>query len=189
MSAESFSDGKLRLPREATGRLPHRDGFLVAAGQLGNGIEAAERINDITGTLELIHSPIMPKEFGSTSPKSLSWRKNLDAGKYGWMANNRPDSDEAVRFRLRSLRYLIAGDNQSAFAAKLHIEPKRWNNLERYAPLSKDVAFKIVQTWPDITLDWLWRGRDEHLTVKRQRELDEAGKALISAERSETSDG
>lgn len=96
----------------------------------------------------------------------------------GSMIETRPDSNEAVRFRLRCLRYLMAGDNQSAFAAMLGIDPKRWNHFERYAPLSKDVAFKIVQKWPDLSLDWLWRGREDHLTVKRQRELAEAACAL-----------
>jgi len=96
----------------------------------------------------------------------------------------RPDSDKAIAWRLKCLRYLVAGGNQSAFAAQLGIDVKRWNNFERGIPLSKEVAFMIVKKWPDLSLDWLWRGLDDHLTVKRQRELAEAGNALISADRS-----
>lgn len=105
------------------------------------------------------------------------------------MVNSRPDSNESIAWRLKCLRWAIAEDNQTRFAAQLNIDPKRWNNFERGIPLSKDVALKIVQTWPDISLDWLFRGLDDHLTVKRQRELAEAGKALTSAVRSNTKVG
>jgi hypothetical protein len=71
------------------------------------------------------------------------------------------------------LRKLIAGDSQMAFAVRLGIQANRWNNLERGFPLSKDVALKIVQTFPDITLDWLFLGRTEGLTQRRARELEE----------------
>lgn len=128
----------------------------------------------------------MPKLFGSARSKFRSWRKNLDAGKLKGMADERPDSQESIAWRLKCLRWAIARDNQTRFAAHLNIDAKRWNNFERGSPLSKDVALKIVQAWPDISLDWLFRGLDDHLTVKRQRELVEAAKALTSAVRSET---
>jgi hypothetical protein len=96
------------------------------------------------------------------------------------MEPQRLDTNEAIAWRLKCLRYAVSRDNQSHFAAHLGIEPKRWNNLERGYPLSKDVALKIVQRWPDLTLDWLFRGRDEHLEVWRQREIIDAGKALTS---------
>jgi hypothetical protein len=47
-------------------------------------------------------------------------------------------------------------------------------------PLSKEVAILIVKKFPDITLDWLYLGNPRGLTVKRQQELDEAGKANIA---------
>jgi hypothetical protein len=105
------------------------------------------------------------------------------------MKDWRPDSNEAIAWRLKCLRYAIAGDNQSAFAAQLGIDVKRWNNFERRSPLSKDVALKIVQRWPDLSLDWLFRGIEDHLSVRRQRELVAAGNALISPDRSETKVG
>lgn len=98
-------------------------------------------------------------------------------------------SNDATAWRLKCLRKAVSGDNQTAFAARLGIEPNRWNNMERGSALSKDVAFMIVREFPDITLDWLFRGLDDHLTVRRQRELAEAGNALTSAGRSRTSVG
>lgn len=129
------------------------------------------------------------KKFRNASPKLLPWRKNLGAVKMNAMENWRDDSGEAIAWRLKCLRYAIAKNNQTAFAIQLGIDPKRWNNFETRSPLSKDVALKIVQKWPDLSLDWLFLGRDGHLTVKRQRELIEAGNALTSAPRSETKVG
>lgn len=89
-----------------------------------------------------------------------------------------PDSNEAVSERLRLLRLVKSeGASQTAFAATLKIETKRWNNLERGYPLSKEIAFTIVRRFPDVTTDWLWFGREDGLPVKLQRELAEAGKA------------
>jgi hypothetical protein len=105
------------------------------------------------------------------------------------MSDWRPDSNEAIAWRLKCLRYAIAKNNQSAFAAQLGIDPKRWNNFERRTPLSKDVALKIVQRWPELSLDWLFRGIDDRLPVWRQRELAEAGNALTSLPRSQTKAG
>jgi hypothetical protein len=85
----------------------------------------------------------------------------------------REDSAEAIAKRLQLLRRMEAGDNQVVFAHRLGIERSRWNNLERGYPLSKDVALRIVQTWPDITLDWLFLGRTEGLTRRRAAELEE----------------
>ena len=98
--------------------------------------------------------------------------------------SDHPESTEATAWRLKCLRYSVAGTNQTRFAGILGIEPKRWNNLERGHPLSKEVAFLIIRRWPDISLDWLFRGKDDHLTVKRQRELADAGNAMTSADRS-----
>ena len=116
----------------------------------------------------------------------LWWQKFLGTGKSSGMADGSKQSNEATAWRLKCLRKAVSGDNQSAFAVRLGIEPNRWNNMERGSPLSKEVAFLIVKQFPDITFDWLFRGLDDHLTVKRQRELAEAGKALTSAVRSNT---
>lgn len=100
------------------------------------------------------------------------------------MRNPRPDTNEAVAARLKLLRKTVSGESQTAFAAQLGIETKRWNNFERATPLSKEVAFLIVKKFPDVTLDWLWLGIEGGLPVRFQRELAEAGKATTSPKRS-----
>lgn len=100
------------------------------------------------------------------------------------MGNLRPDSNEAVAERLKLLRQVMSGGSQTSFAAKLGIETKRWNNFERGTPLSKEVAFLLVQKFPDVTLDWLWLGIETGLPVRLQRELREAvGNATTSPTR------
>ena len=102
------------------------------------------------------------------------------------MAHVRAESNEAVAARLRLLRTVVSGESQTAFAAALGIEVKRWNNFERGLPLSKEVAFLLVNKFPDVTLDWLYLGNENGLSVRRQRELVEAGKATTAPPRSKS---
>jgi|GEM_PF-3431713 len=105
------------------------------------------------------------------------------------MRNIRPESNEAVSERLKLLRAVVSGGNQAAFAAKLGIEYRRWNNFERATPLSKEVAFLIVKKFPNVTLDWLWLGKTDGLSVAFQRELEAVGNAMTASERSKARAG
>ena len=113
-------------------------------------------------------------------PKDLVGEKTWKRARYARMADD-PESNEAVAERLRLLRSLISGDSQTAFARVLEIDVKRWNNFERGHSLSKDAAFKIVRKFPNVTLDWVYRGKTDGLPVRLQRELEDAvGKATTS---------
>lgn len=113
-------------------------------------------------------------------PKVLVGKKVWNEAALNAMAAY-PESRDAVSERLKLLRKVVSGDNQTAFSARLGIEVKRWNNFERGSPLSKEVAFLIVKKFPNVTLDWLWLGRTDGLPVRFQRELEEAGKGNTSA--------
>ncbi len=78
------------------------------------------------------------------------------------MAGTADDDDVAIR--CRALTKLYAGGNSRKFAEEIGAEPTRWNGIENSGALSKDVAFKIVHRWPEVSLDWLWRGRDDAYT-------------------------
>mgnify|MGYP001601771837 CR=1 FL=1 len=90
------------------------------------------------------------------------------------------ESSEVAR-RLATLRRVVAGESQTAFALQVGIEVKRWNNFERGLPLSKDAAIMLVRKFPGLTLDWLFLGIEDGLPIKLQRELTEAGKASTPA--------
>lgn len=89
-----------------------------------------------------------------------------------------PTDNSEVAHRLSVLRQAVAGENQTAFAIRLGIEVKRWNNFERGFSLSKEIAFLLVQKIPGVTLDWLWLGNESGLPLKLQMELAEAEKLV-----------
>ena len=62
------------------------------------------------------------------------------------------------------------GDQQK-FAELLGVDRGRWNNIECGAPLSKEMALRIVRKFPGVTLDWLFLGRTEGLTAEMARML------------------
>lgn len=90
-----------------------------------------------------------------------------------------PELDAAQRLIL--IRMAEGEDNQAAFAQRLGIEPRRYNNFERGLPLSKDVAFKLVKAIPGLTTDYVWLGNMGGLTVELRRRLTAAARKLAQA--------
>lgn len=62
--------------------------------------------------------------------------------------------------RLRVLRCALFDEPSSGFARRLKVSPQRLGNMENGFPLSIDVANKIRQVAPGITLDWLYHGEE-----------------------------
>ena len=65
---------------------------------------------------------------------------------------------------------------QQAFANFLSVDRGRWSNVECGAPLSKEMALRIVRKFPGVTLDWLFLGRPEGLTAEMALALSEPSK-------------
>jgi len=87
---------------------------------------------------------------------------------------NFPGSDESKRARrLREAMGFNGRGGQQAFANFLGVDRGRWNNVECGAPLSKEMALRIVRKFPGVTLDWLFLGRTEGLTAEMARALSE----------------
>ena len=93
------------------------------------------------------------------------------------MLSRFPGSDESKRaHRLREAMGFNGRGGQLAFAEFLGIERGRWNNVECGAPLSKEMALRIVRKFPGVTLDWLFLGRTEGLTAEMALALSEPSK-------------
>ena len=93
------------------------------------------------------------------------------------MVSRFPGSDESKRARrLREAMGFNGRGGQQAFAEFLGIERGRWNNVECGAPLSKEMAVRIVRKFPGVTLDWLFLGRTEGLTAEMALALSEPSK-------------
>lgn len=75
--------------------------------------------------------------------------------------------------RLRRLRKAYSFETSTAFAAFLDISVQRWNAFENGAPLSREVAFRLVQKFSGLSLDWLYFGKTEALPLELARRLGE----------------
>jgi transcriptional regulator with XRE-family HTH domain len=88
------------------------------------------------------------------------------------VVSNFSGSDESKRARrLREAMGFNGRGSQQKFAELLGVERGRWNNVECGAPLGKEMALRIVRKFPGVTLDWLFLGRTEGLTVEMAHAL------------------
>jgi len=84
-----------------------------------------------------------------------------------------PERDEPLSDRLKRLRVAMGYESQGAFAALLGLSAPRWNNVENGLPMSRDIAFRLVQKCPGLTLDWLYFGKPDGLPLELARRLGE----------------
>jgi DNA-binding XRE family transcriptional regulator len=75
--------------------------------------------------------------------------------------------------RLLRLRQALGIPTQTAMAVALGIKVSRWNNFERGAPLSLDVAIRICRRFPGVTTDWLFFGNPAGLPLELAKRLGE----------------
>jgi transcriptional regulator with XRE-family HTH domain len=81
---------------------------------------------------------------------------------------------ETVQGRVKRLRVAHGLHSQQAMAAYLGVSFNRWNNVERGLPLGHDLAVVLCQRFPGLTLDWLYFGRSEGVSLDLARRLGEA---------------
>jgi transcriptional regulator with XRE-family HTH domain len=84
-------------------------------------------------------------------------------------------SPQAVR--LRRIRTHIAGDSQTEFAKRLGISLSRWNNIENGVPLGRDVAFRLVNAIPGLTLDYIYFGKPGGISYDLWVKLEQSSEA------------
>lgn len=80
-----------------------------------------------------------------------------------------PDAPHAQR--LRTLQAVLGFETAASFAGFLGISAPRLSNVENGAPLGKDIAFRIAQKVPGMTLDWLWFGKPDGLPLHLAQKL------------------
>ena len=91
------------------------------------------------------------------------------------------DSDVAERVRL--LWRAEGFETSAAYAAHIGVSPNRLYNVERGSPLGKDMAIKMVQGTPGLSLDWLWFGRTDTIPLELRRRLEMAARGRSAATR------
>ena|SRR5580765_6061001 len=81
--------------------------------------------------------------------------------------------NKTVGKRLRRLRKALGYRHANTFAFFLGIPASRWGNLENGYPLSKDVMFLLMQKVSGLSLDWLFFGKTDGLSVRLGQRLEE----------------
>lgn len=151
------------------------------------GLPPRASITSLVVVRKSVIGRIISKDFGYTSPPvtQIVFLAKFFGKVHSKTMPNRisPLDNSQVAHRLQLLRIAVSGNNQSAFAARLGIEPRRWNNFERGSPLSKEIAILLAQKIPGVSLDWLYLGKVEALPFALQRELELAGNVTKSADR------
>lgn len=80
---------------------------------------------------------------------------------------------DEIPYRLKQLRVLLEFETQQQMADFLDVPFNRYNNVERGAPLSHDLAVRICQKVPGMTLDWLYFGKTDGLPLGLAKRLGE----------------
>jgi hypothetical protein len=129
----------------------------------------------------------IPTFLENARPSYSHLENNLDETTTSGMSPADTDNldNAAIARRLRALRHHVSGSGHGSradFAARTKIEYKRWNNYERGFPIRRDAAIHLVKTIHGLTLDWIYLGRQDGMPARLQRELEDAGKAVILSE-------
>ena len=80
----------------------------------------------------------------------------------------------AYKQRLRLLREITSGANQTEFAARLGVAFKRWANYERGYPVPRETAFLIMEKFPGISVEWVWFGMMGNLSSYYREKIEAA---------------
>jgi transcriptional regulator with XRE-family HTH domain len=82
-----------------------------------------------------------------------------------------PAANQPIPKRLRALRGAEGIATAKEFAEKLGVSPNRYGNIEAGSSLSIEIALLIVEAVPGVTLDWLYNGKEDGLTLSLRQRL------------------
>lgn len=82
-----------------------------------------------------------------------------------------PRLDQERADRLTALRKAFGYETAVGFAIFLGVSKQRYGHVERGKPLGIDLAQMIVRKLPGVSLDYLYNGRAEGLSLELARRL------------------
>jgi DNA-binding XRE family transcriptional regulator len=91
------------------------------------------------------------------------------------------ESKEAIAARLEVTRLALGFATQAALSKAVGsgITPQRWNNYESGRDrLALNVALAICRKFPQVSLDWLYRGDKSVLRVAFSAAIDDAERVV-----------
>jgi len=83
-------------------------------------------------------------------------------------------ANDPIPKRLRELRKAEGYDTAKEFAVMLGETPSRYGNIEAGSGLSIAIAQLIVEKVPGCSLDWLYNGKEDGLSVSLRNRLADA---------------
>jgi transcriptional regulator with XRE-family HTH domain len=103
-------------------------------------------------------------------PNHMDTQKSWNSAPSARMAKRGgPETDQAQRLRL--LRKALGFDTQEAFAAHVGLEHKRYANYENGYPLPREAVLTLVSKVHGLSIDWLYLGKDDGLSLSLSRRL------------------
>jgi DNA-binding XRE family transcriptional regulator len=90
------------------------------------------------------------------------------------------ESKEEIARRLHITRLALGFETQAGFAETLDgVTPQRWNNYEAGRDrLTLNLALTICHKFPQVTLDWLFRGDKSSLRPAVSTAIDDAERVI-----------
>lgn len=91
-----------------------------------------------------------------------------------------PHDLESTLRRVRAIRqaYSRSGETARDFAKRLGFTETAWNNYEKTQRPGLDAGIRIVEQFPELTLDWLYLGDSSSLRFDTREELLKAEASL-----------
>jgi hypothetical protein len=83
-------------------------------------------------------------------------------------------ANDPIPRRLRNLRKAEGYETAKGFAEMLGFPSNRYGNIEAGSGLSIEIALRIVEKVPGCSLDWLYNGVENGLSVSLRNRLSEA---------------
>jgi hypothetical protein len=156
--------------------LPVISGVVMPAGQFRDGTDSAEGIENVGGCFEFDHGRALSEIISEFKPEMSSLASgNNFRNSPAAMAEGRDTIDnKAVAERLRRVMAAYQIKTVRQFATTLNVEEDRLGVPMRGGSLSNQIAFRVCQTFPGVTLDWLYFGRADLLSPSMQKSLGEA---------------
>lgn len=114
--------------------------------------------------------------------KKPKYWKNL-VGEWPRSWKTTADRDASIK-RLRLLRAII-GDNQGEFSKRLGLDHSQWSRHENGYPIPREVAWLIHDTFPGMSIEWLWFGSTASLSPKYRDAIALETKRLAERDRIE----
>ena len=154
---------------------PVISGVVMPAGQFRDGTDSAQGFKNGGGCCEFKHARTLSEIISDCKPEMSSLgRENYFGDSSPDMAG--PDSidNKAVAGRLRRVMDAYGIRTVRQFAQALEVAEDRLGVPMRGGSLSNQIAFKVCQKFPGVTLDWLYFGRADLLSPSMQKSLGEA---------------